>query len=95
MNSEQAREMVAAFEATGKFSRIEVEQDGGEFASPDAPWSIWLWRVNAKAGNQNCHHVETYDPASVASIVAVAVGKAKKRDLGALARIQANKEMDE
>ena len=96
MTQTEAMEAAKMFHQIGGFSRVEVEQLGGEFADPANPWKINLWSVNARAGNRNLTVIGTA-PANTAEAKRLsrqAQGKATARDLAAFARQAADREMD-
>lgn len=62
MTNDKANEVAAMFRKIGGFTRVEVEQVGGEFAAPNNPYEVMLWCVNARAGNRNLTVVR--EPAS-------------------------------
>ena len=96
MTREQAQTIAGFFREIGGFTKIEVEQAGGEFAAPTNPWRVLLWSVNARAGNRNLTSIENAEEvpnvAAAKRLARVAKGKATERDRAALARIAQEKE---
>lgn len=101
MNRNQAIETAKVFETIGGFSKVEVDHRGFfDKLTPeienDGNWVVWLWSVNAKAGNRNTERVDD-QPATEKEyklIAKNAKGKANERDREALNRIKAERELD-
>ena len=95
MTRDRANAIAAMFREIGGFTEIEVSQAGGEFATAASPWRVYLWCVNAKAGNRNLTQIERADQvpdmAAAKRLARVAKGKATERDIAALSRIASEK----
>lgn len=90
-------ESAAKLFADQGFTRVQVEQRGGEFADVTNPWVVRLWSVNPQAGNRNLHTVDSpVVGAKHAKLIAkIAKGKATQCDKDALHRIAVHNQMDQ
>lgn len=75
---------------------VSAERIGGDFATDDRGWSVWLRDTNARAGNTHSYEVLSVPAtaAEAARVIRMAQGKATKRDMEAFARIAAERQMD-
>lgn len=100
MTYTQAQQMAEAFRAIGGFTEVKVDHHGfwskrTPELEADGKWRVELWSVNPRAGNRNLEVVETFDLASVPLLARKAKGQATARDKKALARIAAEREVNE
>ena len=95
MNQTEANEMRDLLLATGKFDRVDIEQQGGEFALATSPWVVWAWRINPTTGTMTPTQIDDYAPSGVPGIVDKAVAADDARKTEVYRRREAEKDLDQ